>query len=80
MGILSLPVLLMLVFRRKYPRWWYDWNLEMTRFATRVVAYLFLMDDRYPATDAEQAVHVDFPYPTPSGTSASSCRWSSGCS
>ncbi len=62
-GILFLPVLLMLVFRRKYPRWWYDWNLEMTRFATRVVAYLFLMDDRYPATDAEQAVHVDFPYP-----------------
>ena len=62
-GILFLPVLLMLVFRRKYPRWWYDWNLELTRFATRVVAYLFLMDDRYPATDAEQAVHVEFPYP-----------------
>ena len=62
-GILFLPVLLMLVFRRKYPRWWYDWNLELTRFATRVVAYLFLMDDRYPATDAEQAVRVGFPYP-----------------
>jgi hypothetical protein len=62
-GILFLPVLLMLVFRRKYPRWWYDWNLELTRFATRVVSYLFLMDDRYPATDAEQAVHVEFPYP-----------------
>jgi hypothetical protein len=62
-GILFLPVLLMLVFRRKYPRWWYDWNLELTRFATRVVAYLFLMDDRYPATDAPQAVHVEFPYP-----------------
>jgi Domain of unknown function (DUF4389) len=62
-GILFLPVLLMLVFRRKYPRWWYDWNLELTRFATRVVAYLFLMDDRYPATDAEQAVRVEFPYP-----------------
>jgi Domain of unknown function (DUF4389) len=62
-GILFLPVLLMLVFRRKYPRWWYDWNLELTRFATRVVAYLFLMDDRYPATDAKQAVRVEFPYP-----------------
>jgi Domain of unknown function (DUF4389) len=62
-GILFLPVLLMLVFRRKYPRWWYDWNLELTRFATRVVAYLFLMDDRYPATDVEQAVRLDFPYP-----------------
>jgi Domain of unknown function (DUF4389) len=62
-GILFLPVLLMLVFRRKYPRWWYDWNLELTRFATRVVAYLFLMDDRYPATDAEQAVRLEFPYP-----------------
>jgi Domain of unknown function (DUF4389) len=62
-GILFFPVLLMLVFRRKYPRWWYDWNLELSRFATRVVAYLFLMDDRYPSTDAEQAVHLDFPYP-----------------
>jgi Domain of unknown function (DUF4389) len=62
-GILFLSVLLMLVFRRKYPRWWYDWNLEWTRFTSRVVAYLLLMDDRYPSTDAEQAVHVDFPYP-----------------
>jgi hypothetical protein len=62
-GILFLSVLLMLVFRRKYPRWWYDWNLEWTRFTSRVAAYLLLMDDRYPSTDAEQAVHIEFPYP-----------------
>jgi hypothetical protein len=62
-AILFISVLLMLVFRRKYPRWWYDWNLQFTRFTTRVAAYLFLMDDRYPSTDAEQAVHIDFPYP-----------------
>ena len=62
-GLLFLPVLLMLLFRAKYPRWWYDWNLQLQRFANRVVAYLFLMDDRYPATDDEQSVHLDFPYP-----------------
>jgi Domain of unknown function (DUF4389) len=62
-GILFFPVLLMLVFRRKYPRWWYDWNLQLIRFAARVITYAFLMNDRYPSTDEEQAVHVDFPYP-----------------
>ncbi len=62
-GVLFLPVLLMLLFRRKYPRWWYDWNLQLTRFSNRVTVYLALMDDRYPSTDEEQAVHLDVPYP-----------------
>ena len=62
-GVLFVPVLLMLVFRRKYPRWWFDWNLQVARFANRVAAYLFLMDDRYPATDADQSVHLEYVYP-----------------
>jgi hypothetical protein len=62
-GILVIPVLLMLLFRKKYPRWWYDWNLQLSRFSNRIVAYLALMDDRYPSTDEEQAVRLDFPYP-----------------
>jgi hypothetical protein len=62
-GVLFLPVLLMIVFRRKYPRWWYDWNLELTRFSNRVGVYVALMDDRYPSTDEHQSVHLDFPYP-----------------
>jgi hypothetical protein len=53
----------MIVFREKYPRWWFDWNLELLRFENRVVAYLALMDDRYPSTDERQAVTVDFSYP-----------------
>jgi Domain of unknown function (DUF4389) len=57
------PLVLMLVVRRKYPRWWFDWNLNLMRFATRVTAYLALLDDRYPSTDDEQAVHLDFAYP-----------------
>lgn len=63
LGILFIPVLLMLLFRKKYPRWWYDWNLQLSRFSNRIVAYLALMDDRYPSTDEQQAVHLDFPYP-----------------
>jgi hypothetical protein len=62
-GILFLGPLLMIVFRRKYPRWWFDWNLELQRFSNRIVAYLALMDDRYPATDEHQAVHLDYAYP-----------------
>ena len=62
-GLLFLPPLLMILFRQKYPRWWFDWNLELQRFGTRVGAYLLLMNDRYPSTDEEQSVHLDFPYP-----------------
>src|SRR5437016_6369975 len=62
-GLLFLPPLLMIVFRQKYPRWWFDWNLQLLRFGNRVGVYLALMDDRYPSTDAEQSVHLDFAYP-----------------
>src|SRR3989475_10950240 len=62
-GLLFLPLVLMLVFRQKYPRWWFDWNLQLLRFSNRVTAYVGLLDDHYPSTDEEQAVHLDFPYP-----------------
>jgi hypothetical protein len=62
-GVLFLPLVLMILFRKKYPRWWYDWNLEVLRFGNRIGVYLALMDDRYPSTDEQQAVHLDFPYP-----------------
>jgi len=58
-----LPLVLMILFRQKYPRWWFDWNLNLLRFSNRVAAYLALLDDRYPSTDEEQSVHLDFPYP-----------------
>jgi len=62
-GALFLGPLLMILFRRKYPRWWFDWNLELTRFENRVCVYLALMDDRYPSTDEHQSVALDVPYP-----------------
>ncbi len=62
-GILVIPVVLMLLFRKKYPRWWYDWNLQLTRFSNRITAYIALMDDHYPSTDEQQSVHLDFAYP-----------------
>ena len=62
-GLLVLPVLLMILFRQKYPRWWFDWNLQLMRFSARVGVFLALMDDQYPSTDEQQAVHLDFPYP-----------------
>jgi hypothetical protein len=62
-GLLILGPVLMILFRQKYPRWWFDWNLQFLRFNSRVAAYLALMDDRYPSTDEEQAVHLEFPYP-----------------
>jgi hypothetical protein len=62
-GLLVLAPLLMIVFRLKYPRWWFDFNLQLQRFATRVCAYVALMDDRYPSTDEEQSVHLHYEYP-----------------
>jgi hypothetical protein len=53
----------MILFRQKYPRWWFDFNLQLLRFSNRVGIYMGLMDDRYPSTDEEQSVHLDVPYP-----------------
>ena len=62
-GLLFFGPLLMILFRQKYPRWWFDWNLELLRFSNRVGIYLALLDDRYPSTDEQQSVHLEFPYP-----------------
>jgi len=57
------PTALLIIFKQKYPRWWFDWNLQMTRFAARVFSYLALMTDVYPSTDDEQGVHLKINYP-----------------
>ena len=62
-GILVLATVLMILFRQKYPRWWFDWNLALTRFSYRVFAYAVLLRDQYPSTDEEQSVHLDLLYP-----------------
>jgi len=62
-GILFAAPLLMILFRQKYPRWWFDWNLELTRFSSRVSLYAALLDDRYPSTDDAQSLRLDMPYP-----------------
>ncbi len=60
-GTIVLATVLMLLFRQKYPRWWFDWNLEFSRFTNRIGVYWALMDDRYPSTDDHQSVHLEFP-------------------
>ena len=60
---LFLATLLMIVFRERYPRWWFDFAREFARFATRVGAYLLLLTDRYPSTVDEQSVHLEIDYP-----------------
>ncbi len=62
-GPLFLGPLLMILFRQKYPRWWFDWNRELLRFQNRCGVYVALMDDRYPSTEEQQSVHLDFEYP-----------------
>jgi hypothetical protein len=62
-GLLFAGPLLMILFRQKYPRWWFDWNLELQRFGNRVGTYLALMNDQYPATDEHQWLHLDYAYP-----------------
>jgi hypothetical protein len=62
-GIVFLPLVLMILFRKKYPKWWFDWNLNLTRFCYRVGAYFALMSDVYPSTDEEQYVRLNMIYP-----------------
>jgi hypothetical protein len=62
-GVLFGGPLLMILFRRKYPRWWFNWNLELTRFTSRVALYAALLDDRYPSTDEQQSLRLDISYP-----------------
>jgi hypothetical protein len=62
-GLVVLPTLLMILFRRKYPKWWFDWNLALTKFGGRVCSYILLLRDEYPSTDEEQAVHIELRYP-----------------
>lgn len=62
-GGLFLATVLMIVFRQKYPRWWFDFVLELGRFSARVGTYMLLMSDKYPSTDQAQSVHLDIDYP-----------------
>jgi hypothetical protein len=54
---------LMIVFRQRYPRWWFDFAREMARFGARVGAYAGLLTDAYPSTVDEQSVHLEVDYP-----------------
>jgi Domain of unknown function (DUF4389) len=63
LGGLFVATMLMIVFRQRYPRWWFDFALALSRFSNRIGAYLVLLTDRYPSTEAEQSVHLDFEYP-----------------
>ena len=62
-GLVVLPTVLMLLFRKKYPQWWFDWNLALTKFSARVSVYLALLTDVYPSTDEEQSVNITMDYP-----------------
>jgi Domain of unknown function (DUF4389) len=62
-GIVVLAPALMIIFRQRYPRWWFDWNFALLQFSTRITAFMALMDDRYPSTEDEQSVHITLTYP-----------------
>jgi hypothetical protein len=62
-GLLFAGPFLMILFRQKYPRWWFDWNVELLRFSNRVGIYMALLDDHYPSTDEQQSLHLDIAYP-----------------
>lgn len=62
-GTLGVATALMIIFRQRYPKWWFNFGVELNRFSSRVFAYLFLLTDRYPSTVDRQAVQLDFEYP-----------------
>ena len=58
---------LMILFRQRYPRWWFDFQRELARFSARVGAYGLLLTDQYPSTVEEQSVHLEIDYPDVEG-------------
>lgn len=62
-AMLAIATALMIVVRQRYPRWWFDFAREFTRFSLRVAAYAALLTDRYPSTEDEQSVHLELDYP-----------------
>ena len=62
-AISPFPIILMVLFRQKYPRWWFDFNLEVIKCSTRIGAYMLLLTDKYPSTDEEQSIHLTLDYP-----------------
>lgn len=58
-----LPVLIMILFRKKYPKWIFDFNIALVSFFQRVLVYLYCMTDKYPDTDQAQSVHIKVDYP-----------------
>ncbi|MGV9001610.1 MAG: DUF4389 domain-containing protein [Candidatus Saccharimonadaceae bacterium] len=62
-GGLFIATLLMILFQQRYPRWWFDFNLELNRLSTRVSAYLLFLTDKYPSTVEAQTVHLEVAYP-----------------
>ena len=60
---LSFAIAMMLLFQEKYPKFWFEWNIGITKFAYRIAAYFFLMQDEYPSTDQAQSVQITVPYP-----------------
>jgi Domain of unknown function (DUF4389) len=62
-GGLFLATVLMIVFRQRYPRWWFDFGVELYRFIWRIYAYLLLLTDVYPSTVDHQSVHIEIDYP-----------------
>ncbi|RJQ43256.1 MAG: DUF4389 domain-containing protein [Gaiellales bacterium] len=62
-GYLFFALLLMILFRKKYPRWWFDWNLALTRFGLRIYSYMLLLTHEYPSSDEQQSVHLELEYP-----------------
>ncbi len=63
LGGLAVATGLMIIVRQRYPRWWFDFARELTRFSYRVGAYAVFLVDRYPSTVEEQSVHLDLDYP-----------------
>ena len=60
---LSLAIAMMILFKEKYPKWWFEWHIGITKFTYIIAAYIFLMRDEYPSTDHDKSVHINIPYP-----------------
>ena len=59
--VFTVPVILTLVFRGKYPSYILTFNHAMLELSTRITAYVLFLTDDYPSIERNENVAVLFP-------------------
>ena len=53
------PLIFFLLFRKKYPKWFYTWNTEVLKYFTRVSCFFLLISPEFPDIDVSKQINIE---------------------